>query len=103
MKNILSAVAVTALIASSGAAFAQAGTSTPGNSGIRDRDSGKMITEKGMMVKVYDKAGHVYYEGAPKRMMRNKQGVGVWFPKMNDGTLDQYLEDAPEHTERSNN
>jgi hypothetical protein len=98
MNKLISALALTATVCASGAAFAQAGTSTPGNSGIRDRDA--MMKERGMMVRVYDKSGKVYYEGQPRYMRRGKDTVGVYFPSFTQ-PMDETFFDAPDHAERS--
>lgn len=105
MNKIISALALTATVLGSGAAFAQAGTSTPGNSGIRDRDAmmkqrDTMMKEKGMMVRVYDKAGKVYYEGQPRYMRKANGTVGVYFPSFAQPVDDSFF-DAPDHAERS--
>ena len=93
-----SAIALTATVFASGAAFAQAGTSTPGNSGIRDRDA--LMNSKGMMVRVYDKSGKVYYDGQPRYMRKAKGTVGVYFPSFTQ-PVDEMFFDAPDHSERS--
>jgi hypothetical protein len=98
MRNIISAIAVTAGIMASGAAFAQAGTATSGNSGIRDRDA--LMQEKGMMVRIYDKAGNVYYDGQPRYMRKAKGTVGVYFPAFSKPVEERFF-DAPDHSERS--
>jgi hypothetical protein len=98
MKKIISAIALTATVFASGAAFAQAGTSTPGNSNIRERDA--LMKERGMMVRVYDRSGKVYYDGQPRYMRRAKDGVGVYFPNFTS-PMDERFFDRPDSTERS--
>jgi hypothetical protein len=100
MKRIISATVMAASLFASGAAFAQAGTSTPGNSGIRDRDA--MMKERGMMVRVYDRNGKVYYDGQPSYMRKAKSTVGVYFPSFTAPVEDNFYL-APDHAERSEN
>jgi hypothetical protein len=98
MKTIISAAVMAASLFASGAAFAQAGTNTPGNSGIRDRDA--MMKDRGMMVRVYDRNGKVYYEGQPSYMRKAKGTVGVYFPSFSQPVEENFYV-APDHSERS--
>ena len=98
MKKMLSALTLTATVLASGAAFAQAGTNNPGNSNMRERDA--MMKEQGMMVRVYDRSGKVYYEGQPRYMRKGKDAVGVYFPAFTNPVNEKYF-DTPDSTERS--
>jgi hypothetical protein len=98
MKKILSALAVTATVFASGAAFAQVSTNNPGNTNRAERDA--LMKERGMMVRVYDRSGKVYYEGQPRYMRKAKDGVGVYFPAFTNPVDEKYF-DTPDSTERS--
>jgi hypothetical protein len=98
MKKILSALAVTATVFASGAAIAQVNSNNPGNTNRAERDA--LMKERGMMVRVYDRSGKVYYEGQPRYMRRAKDGVGVYFPAFTNPVDEMYF-DRSDSTERS--